>query len=313
LWSLRITFFRYARAQRVWPKGIGEQPMPWNPNPHKTPTASHTPHLRRGVWGRIGPRFCHSHIILFLVLGTLAGCAQFRPLPPAKPISQDQAHRLITQLRAQADEVFSFVGVGKLFFREGEGETGMNLLAVGQRPSRLRLELTHTWGKPLIYLVADKQNTSVLSFVEHTFYSGPSSGLQGGPYFPFEFDLEIAWVILSGRIPILPHCRVESLGRNEIALFDRRGETVERLTFAQDGFIPTSIHLARQGLTVALSQFKEGSMGPYPSKVSISDGGERQLEIRYTSLEFNRPIPEELFRLNPPPDVKIIRKNYQEQ
>jgi hypothetical protein len=250
--------------------------------------------------------------IAIIALALAVSCAPLQTLPPAKPISQDQAHRLIAQLRAQADEVFSFVGAGKLLLRERRGETDMNLIAVGQRPSRIRLELTHTWGKPLLFLVADKRNTSVLSFVERTFYTGPPSGLQGVLYFPFELDLDTAWVILSGRIPILPHSRVESLGPNEITLFDGRGEPVESLIFAQDCSIPTSIHLSRQKLTVALSQFKEGTMGAYPSKVTISRGDEQQLEIRYTSLEFNRSIPEELFGLNPPPDVKIIRKNYQE-
>jgi hypothetical protein len=201
--------------------------------------------------------------------------------------------------------------MGKLLFREGEEETDMNLLAVGQRPFRVRLELTHTWGKPLLFLVADKRNTAVLSFVEDTFYTGPSSGLQRGLFFPLELDLDTAWVILSGRIPILPHYTIESLRPNEITLFDRRGEPVERLVFAQDRSLPASIHLHRQGLTVALSQFKEGTMGPYPSKVIISQGEERQLEIRYTSLELNRSIPEEIFGLDPPPDVRIIQKNYQ--
>jgi hypothetical protein len=251
--------------------------------------------------------------LVIIATALFVGCAPLQTLPPAKPISQDQAHHLISQMRVQADEVFSFIGVGKLLFKEGEEETDMSLVAVGQRPSRVRLELTHTWGKPLLFLVADKKNTSVLSFVEGTFYTGPSSGLQGVLYFPFELDLDTAWVILSGRIPILPHSVVESLGPNEITLFDGRGEPVERLIFGQDCSIPTSIHLSKQGLTVTLSQFKEGSMGPYPSKVTIAQGDERQLEILYTSLEFNRSIPEELFGLNPPPDVKIIRKNYQEQ
>jgi hypothetical protein len=250
--------------------------------------------------------------LAIIALALLVGCAPLRTLPPAEPMSQDQAHHLISQMRVQADEVSSFVGMGKLLFREGEETTEMSLVAVGQRPSRIRLELTHTWGKPLLFLVADKRNTSVLSFVERTFYTGPPSGLQGVLYFPFELDLDTAWVILSGRIPILPHSRVESLGPNEITLFDGRGEPVESLIFAQDCSIPTSIHLSRQKLTVALSQFKEGTMGAYPSKVTISRGDEQQLEIRYTSLEFNRSIPEELFGLNPPPDVKIIRKNYQE-
>jgi hypothetical protein len=251
--------------------------------------------------------------LAIIAIALLVGCAPLRTLSPGRPISQDQAHHLITQMRVHADEVFSFVGMGKLFFREGEEGTDMNLLAVGQRPSRVRLEVTHTWGKPLLFLVADKRNTSVLSFVEGTFYTGPSSGLKRGLFFPFELDLDTAWVILSGRIPILPHSRVESLRPNEITLFNGRGEAVERLIFAPGLSLPSSIHLSRQELTVALSQFKEGSMGPYPSKVIIAQGDERQLEIRYTSLEFNRSIPEELFRLNPPPDVRIIQKNYQEQ
>jgi len=262
------------------------------------------------------PRFVtarnRSSYLAVIAVALLAGCASLRSLPPAKPISQDQAHHLITLMRAKADEVSSFVGMGKLLFRDGEEETDMSIVAVGQRPSRVRLELSHTWGKPLLFLVADQQNTSVLSFVEGTFYAGPSSGLQGGLYFPFELDLNTAWVILSGRIPILPHSRVESLGPNEITLFDGRGEPVERLVFDRDRSAPTSIHLSRQGLTVAFSQFKEGVMGPYPSKVTIAQGDERQLEIRYTSLELNRSIPEELFGLDPPPDVKIIRKNGQD-
>jgi outer membrane biogenesis lipoprotein LolB len=249
--------------------------------------------------------------IAIIALALAVSCAPLQTLPPAKPISQDQAHRLIAQLRAQADEVFSFVGAGKLLLRERRGETDMNLIAVGQRPSRIRLELTHTWGKPLIFLVADKQNTSVLSFVEHTFYSGPSKQLNRRQFFPFEIDLEIVWVILSGRIPVLPHCNVASLRQNEITLFDGQGDTVERLTFSRDRSIPTSIHLPKQGLTVTLSQFKAGTMGPYPSKVSISQGDERHAEIRYTSLEFNRSIPEELFALNPTPDVQIIQEDYQ--
>ncbi len=216
-------------------------------------------------------------------------------------------------MRAQADGVFSFVGIGRLLFKQEEGETEMNLLAVGQRPSRVRLELTHTWGKPLLYVVVDRQNTSVLSFVEHTFYSGPSSQADTRQFFPFELDLDTAWVLLAGRIPILPHSTVESLGPNELTLVNGQGETVERLTFPSGRLLPRSIHLPGQGFTVGLSRYKEAPSGPYPSKVTIAQGDERHLEIRYTSLQVNRPIPEEIFRLNPPPDVEIIQPGYREQ
>lgn len=297
-------------AQRNREIGYGLEP-----EPPKTSTKSHTtptaPHQIARALGYVMAR-CRPSYLAILVIVSLMGCAPLRTLPPAKPISQDQAHHLISRMRAQADGVFSFLGVGKLLFREGEEETDMNLLAVGQRPSRVRLEVTHSWGKPLLYLVADKQNTSVLSFVEHTFYSGPSSQLNKRQFFLFELDLEAAWVILAGRIPILPHRKVESLRPNEITLFDGQGEAVERLTFRSGLSLPRSINFPRQGFTVVLSQFKEGTQGPYPAKVTIAQGDERQLEIRYTSLQFNRPIPEEIFRLNPPPDVEIIQQDYQE-
>jgi hypothetical protein len=247
-----------------------------------------------------------------LAVVSLLGCAPLRTPIPAKPISQDRAFQLISRMKAQADGVFSFLGVGKLLFREGADETDMKLLAVGKRPSRMRLELTHTWGKPLLYIVTDKQNTSVLSFVEQTFYSGPSSQLNRNQFFLFDLDLDAAWTILSGRIPILPHRTVESLRPNELTLLNGRGDVVESLIFAPGLPLPTSIHLPRQGFTVALSQFKEGPIGPYPSKIAIARGDERQLEILYSSLQLNRPIPEEIFRLNPPPDVEIIQPDYRE-
>jgi outer membrane biogenesis lipoprotein LolB len=250
--------------------------------------------------------------IAIIAVAFVVSCAPLQTLPPAKPISQDRAHQLINQMSERADEVASFVGLGKLIFKEEQkGTTSVNLLAVGRRPSKVRIELDHAWGKPLIYLVADRQNTSVLSFVENIFYSGASDSLKIRQLFPFELDLEIVWVILSGRVPILPHSTVESLKPNEITLFDEWGKKVERIIFAQDPFLPTLIHLHREGLIVELSQFKKCEAGFYPSKVSISQGDDRQVEIRYTSLEFNRPIPEEVFSLNPPPDVRIIRENDQ--
>ncbi len=189
----------------------------------------------------------------------------------------------------------------------------MNLLAVGKRPSSVRLEVTHTWGKPLFYIVADNQNTSVLSFVDHTFYSGPSSHLDTKQFFLFKLDLDAAWVILSGRIPILPHRKVESLRPNEITLFNGQGQAVETITFRSGLSLPASIHLPGQGFTVVLSQSKEGTPEPYPSKISVAQGDERHLEIRYKSLQINRPVPDEIFHLNPPPDVEIIQQDHREQ
>jgi hypothetical protein len=285
--------------------------MAGNSSPLKIRTTSHTPRLPVREWRPLRLPFRYCHIIVLLVVSSFMGCAPLRPLPPGKPLSQEQAHHLISQMRARADGVFSFLGMGTLVIREGEEETELNLLAVGQRPSRVRLEVTHTWGKPLLYMVANRQTTSVLSFVEHTFYRGPLSELNTRQFFLFHLDLDLVWVLLAGRIPILPHSKVESLRPNEITLFNGQGETVETIIFPSGLPLPTSLHLPEQGVTIELAHFKEGTQGPYPSKVTIDQADERQLEIRYNSLQVNRPIPEEIFRLNPPPDFEIIQLGYQ--
>lgn len=247
-----------------------------------------------------------SYLTIF-VLTLLIGCAPLVPSPPVEPLSREQTTYLISHMRAQGDKVFSFLGVGKLRFKQGEEESVSNLLAVGYRPFRVRLEITHSWGKPLFYIVADKRNISVLSLAEHKFYSGPPSHLYTRQFFLFDLDLDSAWMILSGRVPILPHHRAISLKPNEITLFNWQDEVVEIISFFSSSLLPRSVHFPKRGLTILLSRFKEGALGRYPSKIIIAKGDENQLEIQYKSLQLNKTIPEEIFRLDPPPDFEIIQ------
>jgi outer membrane lipoprotein-sorting protein len=244
-----------------------------------------------------------------LSLALVMGCAPLKPAPPARPFSQDETARLISRMRARGDKVFSFLGIGKVRYNEGEGEGESNLLVVGSRPYRARFEITHPWGKPLFYIVNDGEHISVLSFVDHRFYIGQPSQFHEERFFLFDLDLGSAWMMLSGMVPILPHARAMSLKPDEITLYSWQDEVVEVITFSSNPLLPSSVHLPTQGITAALSKFKQGTIGPYPSRIRISQGDERDLEIRYTSLQLNTPIPEEVFRLDPPPGFEIIELN----
>ena len=244
-------------------------------------------------------------LILFAVILPL-GCAPLVPYVPERPFSQEQTTQLISHLRAQGDETSSFVGVGKLWYRDGEEESDSNLLVVGSRPFKLRLEVTHTWGKPLVHLVVDKRTISVLSLVEHKFYRGFPGDLPTRQFFLFDLDLDSAWMILSGTVPILPHQKAVSMKPNEITLYNDDDEAVETISFSSRSLLPRYVHLPQQGFTIALAEFKELSLGRYPSTITIAKGDENQIEIRYKSLQLNKQIPEEVFSLNPPPDFEIV-------
>jgi len=54
-------------------------------------------------------------------------------------------------------------------------------------------------------------------------------------------------------------------------------------------------------------------LGLHPLKIKILKEDEDQsAEIRYKSLKLNKPVPEEIFQLNPPPNFEIIKLNYQQ-
>jgi hypothetical protein len=249
-----------------------------------------------------------SILILILIAATLPlGCAPLVPSVPEKPFSQEKITQLISRLQAQGDEVSSFVGVGKLLYREGQEESDSNLLVVGSRPFTVRLEVTHTWGKPLVHIVADKDTLSVLSLVERRFYRGPPGNLPTQRFFLFDLDLDSAWMILSGTVPILPHHRAISMKPYEITLYNDEDEPVETISFSSRSLVPRFVSLPTQDVTILLSKFKELPLGRYPSKIAIAKGNEHHIEIRYKSLQHNKQISKEVFRLNPPPDFEIVR------
>jgi outer membrane lipoprotein-sorting protein len=235
------------------------------------------------------------------------GCARLIPVPTTPPFSQEEATSLVTHLSEEGRDVTSFQGAGKIMFKKGEEESTSNLLAVGAKPLKVRLEMTHSWGKPLLHIVVDSENVLVLSLVDKKFYRGRSGPSWEKTFFLLGLDPDSVWKILSGRVPVLTHRNAVSLRSNEITLYDGRGEVVEVISFLAEPRVPRSVSFPKKGITVTLSEFKQREQGPSPLKISAArkDGGQL-LEIHYKRLTLNRPIPEEIFHLNPPPGFEVI-------
>ena len=250
-----------------------------------------------------------SYLILF-VLTFLIGCAPLVPYPPTPPFSQEEAARLIARLKTQGDEVTSFQGIGKLRFKDGEQESEANLLAVGSRPLRVRLEISHPWGRPLFFVVADNKHTQAVSFVEKKVFRGEWSRLPVRPFSVLALDPDSLWMVLSGGVPILPHARAASVKQHEIRLFDADEGIREIIAFFPDSRLPRSVHFPDKGITLVLSDYERSGWGLKPSAIVImSEGHNQSAEIRYKQLRINKSVPEEIFRLAPPPGFEIVDLN----
>jgi len=251
-----------------------------------------------------------SSLFIFL-LAFLFGCASLAPFPPAKPFSQQESDRIISNLQDQEEKVSSFQGIGKLMLKKGEEEIEANLFAVGSNPYKIRLEITHPWGRPLLYIVTDEKSISVLSLTDKKFFRGPPHSLDIKQFFLYGLDMDLAWKIFSGSVPILSASGgTVSLKPHEISLYNKQGEIVETISFSSKTLLPQSIYLPKKGFSILLSEFEEGDLGPHPLKIKVLKENEDQLVvIRYKSFTLNKPVPEEIFQLNPPPSFEIVNLN----
>lgn len=253
-----------------------------------------------------------SYLTIFL-LTLLSGCARLLPLPPTTLFSQRETDQLISRLIEQGDKIWSFQGVGRLRVKDGAEESESSLFAVGRRPFKVRLEITHPWGKPLLHIVFNEKNISILSLVNDKSFLDPSGPLSTDKFSLGGLDPDSAWKVLAGRVPILPHARLASLQPNEITLYGGQGEVVEIISFSPRSLLPRSVYFPGKRITIMLSKFKEGDGGSYPLRIKIVKGSEDQIaEIRYKDLQANKPVPEEVFQLNAPPGFEIIRLEYPE-
>ena len=92
-------------------------------------------------------------LVPFFVCMLLTGCAAVRTLMKGPPLTADRIDAILAGIDDQQAQVSSFYTLGKVLLKDGILEAEADALIVGTRePFRLKIELTHSWGKPLLHI-----------------------------------------------------------------------------------------------------------------------------------------------------------------
>ncbi len=235
-------------------------------------------------------------------------CARIEPLPPGQPFTREKTAELISGLRKKARILTDFQGLGKLTLIRTLSETEENLFAVGASPLRMRLEISHPWGKPLFHIVADEKNLSVLSLLEkRLILVSPEPGAARPPVL-FQLGLDSAWKILSGLAPVLHHKKAVSFKPNEIEIYNAKGKKIQRICFHGNPPVPRSVYFPGKHIVLTFSDYKRFPQGLFSRNITVKDRlNKRTLNIRYKDLKLNRAVPEEVFRIHIPEGFKVVR------
>ncbi len=254
------------------------------------------------------------HLIIFFLLFLIPNCTTVPKPPIHKPLSDQTTKRIITAIQEQENKVYSFYAHGRIASSAWYGQSEANILVVGKKsPFKMKIEITQTWGQPILHILIDQKRLEVLSFKDKTLYHAPFTPESLSKFFPGDIDPEFVWGTLRGYPNLVRHDRVKSLKKDQISLFHGDGEEVEVIDLHPESQLPRSVQFPDKQITLSYSDFQENEGIYYAREVGVSHKGEkRRLVLKNMKMVFNKSIPEQIFIQDKPPAFETLHLSQDE-
>ncbi len=244
---------------------------------------------------------------LLLISGS---CAPLHKPAPAERLTASDADRILSGIMSQNEWIRSFYALGVISIKGSLLGADADILITGVRdPSfALKIEITHSWGKPVLHILIKEGRINVVSYQEKIKYSGTFSPEALSKFLPgLSLNQEMIWSVLSGRPPVLSHDVVAVSGSDMISLRSNDGIDLEVINFPSGTSIPKKIAFPVQSLDIFYSDMKEDKGIPYAGGISLSGKNlEKDLELKIRKMAFNAKVPDLIFMLETPSDYRTV-------
>jgi hypothetical protein len=240
-------------------------------------------------------------LVSFLLLFTAQGCALFHGLPPQPPLPPEKVHMMVSRIQDQAEKVHSFFSSGLLNLKEGYWEQESTILmAVTKEPRRIKIEITDPWGRPVAHLLLDGKALTAVSFAERKVYVGKVTPETISKVFPGQLDSRMIWDVLRAYPSLGPGLHPGSERADQVSLFDDNGKEAEILDLDPESLQPRLVLFPGLKTKLAFAEFQDEGGITYAREVTVIHG-DVTVAIHHEKMVFNKPIPEPVFTLEPPP------------
>jgi hypothetical protein len=252
---------------------------------------------------------CACLVALFSLL--VPGCAGVRSFLFATPFDQQAVAALVSDLQSQNDRVHSFFSSGRLWVKGWDGEEEAAIFSAATRaPCRIKVEVTHPWGQPVLQLLVDGNDVRYLSFSERKLYFGKITDQGFSRFFPEEMNQTLIWELLRAYPILEPPYRADSDKPNQINFTNAEGVEKEVITFDRENRQPEELILPHQNIKLVFSDLQvcEGIWYAKETAVVHVLGGKRLIH-KVGNMVFNETIPDAVFSLQAPPGFEIVPLN----
>jgi hypothetical protein len=241
--------------------------------------------------------------LLALCLLLLPSCAGLGRSLFETPLDERALGIVVADLREQDQKVRSFFSSGRLWVKGWYGDDGeANIFAATTTsPFRMKIEATHPWGQPLLYLLEEGKDFRLLSYSERKLYFGESSPRSLSRFLPGNIDQTVLLDILRAYPVLEPSYRVFSKRGNEIRFQNQQGEEVRIVELDPVTRLPQEVILPHQSVKLVFQDFQESAGFRYARKVTVVHPlGGKLMIYTVEKMVFNREIPDEVFTLQAP-------------
>jgi hypothetical protein len=243
-----------------------------------------------------------------LCLLLIHSCATVPVQRVTPPFDSQQIDHILSVIKNQEGLVHTFYATGRLTIRERDTESDSNVLILGIRnPLKIKIEVTHPWGRPLLHFLIQTNRVSILSFREKRLYNGHLKDLDTTNYFPGKLRPDQIWAIVRGYPFLGAYAYAISKKGNQIMLLDDEAKILQVFDFHTEYDIPISAAFAENGLKVSFSDFENNGVIQYSRNIRLDnpENGTTTL-LKYKKMVFNKTLPSAVFDLEMPAGFKAV-------
>lgn len=253
-----------------------------------------------------------AYILLILSIIISGGCALIHRIPPREKINLYDAEMIISDMERQSGMIRSFYAIGVVSIQGWILGSDADILIAGIKdPFSIKIEITHSWGRPIFHMLIKEDRINVISFQEKVEYAGAFNSMELSKFLPgFNLDHNMIWTILSGHPPVVNHEVVGLTVSGEISLMDNKKNELEVIYLPVVNSLPRKATFPEKSLDVFFSDFREDNGIPYAGEIDLrGEMYERKLKLKINRMSLNSSIPDQIFQQETPADYETVNLN----
>lgn len=215
---------------------------------------------------------------------------------------------MLSVVEAQVKAADTFYYSGNLHLKNSAGETEFHVLTIADlKAGRLKIEMTHPWGKPLLHLLLAGNSVDLLLFGEKLHYQSQLNCEALERRLPMPLERAVLWTLARAFPVLTPYQTAAGEGEHRLVLQNAHGRTMQILDFCPETTLPGEVRFMKSGARMRFSNFQEQNGIFYARQMGYTDSKEEvEMNVHVERMVFNPGIPEAVFSLNIPSGFPTI-------